>query len=79
MEVIQKIIDLIGSAIDKEPDILITWGNIIASWYDDTVDNYRKIISSSKEWLASYQSELIDFTSISNLKIKYTGASGYFI
>ena len=79
MEVIRNIIDLIDRAIDKDPENLITWGNIIATWYDDKVDEYREIILSSKKWLATYQSELMSTTSIANLKIKYTGASGYFI
>jgi len=55
MEVIRNIIDLIDRAIDKDPENLITWGNIIATWYDDKVDEYREIILSSKKWLATYQ------------------------
>jgi len=38
MDVLQKIIDLIDSAIDDNADNVLTNGNIIASWYKSDVD-----------------------------------------
>ncbi|MCP4522827.1 MAG: DNA mismatch repair protein MutS [Candidatus Gracilibacteria bacterium] len=79
MQEIQKIIDLIDSAIKPDPDVGITGGNIIADGYDEKVDEYRARIATSNKWLAEYQAKIIEETGISNLKIKFTGASGYFI
>ena len=79
MEKIASIIDLIDKAILEDPSNIITWWNIIADGYDDEVDSCRGLIISSKNWLSLYQSDLIKDTSISNLKIKYSWNSGYFI
>ena len=79
MEEIKKIIDLIGRAIDSEPELNITGGNIIAEWYDEIVDKYKGIIKNSKDWLVNYQAELVELTWISTLKIKFTGSLWYFI
>ncbi len=79
MQEIQEIIELIDKSIKEDPNNLITWGHIIEDWFDEEVDEYRKVIDHSKDWLLNYQIELQKQTSISNLKIKYTWASGYFI
>ncbi|MCP4523915.1 MAG: DNA mismatch repair protein MutS [Candidatus Gracilibacteria bacterium] len=79
MQEIQKIINIIEKAIKPDPDTIITGGNIIADGYDQQVDDYRNTITTANEWLMEYQTKLIEETGISQLKIKYTGASGYFI
>jgi len=79
MQEIQKIIDLIEKTIKDEPELLLTAGNIIKDWYDEKVDKYRNILNNSKDWLANYQAELMQKTWITNLKIKYTNVSGYFV
>ena len=79
MQTIKNIIKLIDESIDENWENLISWWNIIKSWYDDVVDNYRNTVLTAKKWLTSYQSKLIEETQISNLKIKYTNVSGYFI
>ncbi len=79
MQDLQKIIDLIENTIQEEPNQHITGGNIIKSWYDAQVDEYRNLVEHSHEWLNSYTQNLIAQTSISTLKIKYTNVSGYSI
>ncbi len=79
MKRIKNIIDLIDKAIKDEPDIALTWWNIIKDSYDSKVDEYRNILNNSKDWLWNYQKKLIQKTWITNLKIKYTNISGYFI
>ena len=74
MQEIQKVIDLIDSAIKEDADHLITGWNIIADGYDEEVDKYRQTITSSNEWLAVYQADLIEKTGITTLKIKFTWA-----
>lgn len=79
MEQIQKIINLIDSAIKEDAELLITGWNIISSWYDKQVDDYREVLLNSKDWLTNYQASLIEQTWITTLKIKFTNVSGYFI
>lgn len=79
MQEIQKVINLIDSAIKEDADHLITGWNIIADWYNEEVDKYRQTIKTSNEWLAWYQADLIEKTWITTLKIKFTWASGYFL
>ena len=57
---------------------MTSW-EIIADFYDEKVDEYRKIISTANDWLAKYQAKLITENNISTLKIKYTWPSWYFI
>ena len=79
MQEIDKIIDLIDISIKEDADIWITSWNIIADSYDKEVDKYRGVIAEAKNWLENYTKKIISDTGISNLKIKYTSASGYFI
>lgn len=79
MEQIKKIIDLIDKSIKDDPNNNITEWNIITDWYDSEVDEMRSFINNSKDWLANYQAEIAEKNGISNLKIKYTNVSGYFI
>jgi len=76
---IAKLVDVLEQSIKSDAqNSLMSWG-IICDGYDSKVDKYRSIIGDAKSWLANYQSGLIEQSSISNLKIKYTGAAGYFI
>ena len=79
MKKIKDIINLIESAIKEDCVNTLTSWWIINDWYNSEVDKYRDIIKNSKNWLANYQSKLINDSWISKLKIKYTNASWYFI
>ena len=79
MKNILNIIKLLDKSIKEDPaDNLTSW-EIIADFYDEKVDEYRKIISTANDWLAKYQAKLITENNISTLKIKYTWPSWYFI
>jgi len=79
LQEILKIIDLIESSIKENPENSLTAWEIIADNYDEKVDEYRDVINNSQEWLLNYQNDLSTSTWISNLKIKFTNASWYFI
>lgn len=79
MKQIVEVIQLIDRAIDSDPENTITSWWIIAFWYDAKVDEYRSTIQKSKDWLASYQTDLVKKSWIQNLKMKYTWVSWYFI
>ena len=79
IEEIKNIINIIDNSIQNEPNQNITGGNIIKDWFDEKIDEYRKVIINWKDFIANYQSELSSQTGINNLKIKYTNIWWYFI
>ena len=79
MNEIKKIINLIDISIKEDTENTISSWNIIKDWYNKEVDEYREVINNWKDWLINYQQKLIKETNISNLKVKYTNVSGYFI
>ncbi|RKW22859.1 DNA mismatch repair protein MutS [Candidatus Gracilibacteria bacterium] len=79
MENILKIIDLLEKSVKEDPAEGLTSGEIIKTGFDEKVDEYRKTIENANDWLANYQAKISQENGISNLKIKYTGQSGYFI
>ncbi len=74
-----KIAGLIGNAILEEPSTSLTEGGIIKPGWSEELDHWRQIHDNFNKVLADYESEEREKTGISNLKIKYTNASGYFI
>lgn len=79
MEELKKIINLLEESIKENPENLLTAWEIIADNYDEKVDEYRSTLNNSKDWLVAYQARLAQETGISNLKIKFTNISWYFI
>ncbi len=79
MQDIINIISLIEKSIKEDGENLITSGNIIKDWFNIEIDKIRDRINNSREWLANYQSRLINETWIGTLRIKYTNITGYFI
>lgn len=79
MEDIVKIIDLLEKSIKENTQNSLTSWDIIAENYDSKVDEYNDLINNSKNWLIDYQNKLSMNNWLSNLRIKYTNASGYFI
>ncbi len=79
MQSLQEIISLIDLSIKTDANNLIMWGWIIEDGFDNEVDELRKLVNNSNEWLNDYTSNLVSQTWITTLKIKYTSASGYFI
>jgi len=76
---IKDIIKLLDISIKEDSENSLTSWWIIKDNYDEKVDKYRKMVNTSKTWLADYQAKLVLETNISWLKIKFTWASGYFI
>ncbi|MBW7954979.1 DNA mismatch repair protein MutS [Candidatus Gracilibacteria bacterium] len=79
MQDLKDIISLIENSISQDSQNLLTMGGIIKNGFDREVDELRDFINNSNEWLNNYNEKLIDKTSISSLKIKYTTQNGYFI
>lgn len=79
MEDIKAVIKIIDNAILEDTVNSLTSWWIIKESYDEEICGHREVIKNSKDWLLSYQIRLIKETWISNLRIKFTSASWYFI
>ncbi len=79
MQSLQEIISLIERAVKPDANNLLTAGGIISDNFDSEIDHLRNLVNNSNQWLNEYTKNLVDQTSITTLKIKYTSASGYFI
>ena len=73
------IAELIEKSILDEPSTQITDGGIIKPLWSEELDRLRKIHDNFDSILSDYEEEEKKNTGISNLKIKYTKAFGYYI
>jgi len=76
---LSSIIEILEKSIHEESENSITWWNIIKDGFDLEVDRLRWLKTDSKNWLDTYRTFLIEETTISNIKIKYTNIAWYFI
>ena len=54
-------------------------GAVIRVGYDQEFDKLREMATGGKRWITELENSERDQTGISNLKVKYNGAFGYFI
>jgi len=54
-------------------------GSVIRNGYDEDFDQLREMATGGKRWITELESSERGSTGISNLKVKYNGAFGYFI
>ena len=54
-------------------------GAVIRPGYDQEFDSLREMATGGKRWITELESTERESTGISNLKVKYNGAFGYFI
>lgn len=52
---------------------------VIRQGYDSRLDSLRSLRSDSKIWLTEFERQLQEKTDIRNLRVRYTGAFGYYI
>ncbi|WP_423364153.1 DNA mismatch repair protein MutS [Mycoplasma sp. P36-A1] len=70
--------DLIKATISEE----ILEGNsqvIIKNNINEQLDEYRKVLQESTEWLINFEQRQKELTNIKNLKVKYNKVFGYYI
>jgi DNA mismatch repair protein MutS len=53
--------------------------DFISDWFDENIDNLRKIAYNSDEMLMDYQQELVQKSNVWNVKLKYVINQWYFI
>lgn len=67
---------LTGALSDELPADL---EGVIRRGYDARLDSLRDLRTDSKVWLSGFERRLQDETDIRNLRVRYTGAFGYYI
>jgi DNA mismatch repair protein MutS len=73
------LIDLLDQALIAEPPLLARDGGFIAPDYDEELDEARKLRDEGRSVIAQMQTEFVDVTGITALKIKHNNVLGYFI
>lgn len=73
------ITDILEKAIVENPPISIKEGGIIKDGYNETLDEYRYIVTHGKEWILALEAAEREKTGIRSLKIKYNKVFGYYI
>ena len=76
---VEEVRELIEHAIEDEPPILITEGEIIKDGFNEQLDEYRDAMTNGKQWLAELEAKERDATGIRNLKIGFNRVFGYYI
>jgi len=61
------------------PPLYLTEGNLIREGVDTTLDNLRQQIQSDRQWLTQLETQERDRTGITNLKVSFNKAFGYYI
>ena len=69
MTPLDELCQLIESAIDPEPPLLISDGGVIAKGYNEELDTYRDAQQNGKQWLLNMEAAEREATGIKNLKI----------
>ena len=59
--------------------VVVEGGGVIADGFDPELDRLRDIGTNSQQWLARYQKQLIDESSISSLRVGFNKVFGYYI
>lgn len=77
--------ELLEQALEEElpaeikVDVKGQGGAVIRPGYDQEFDSLRELATGGKRWITELESTERESTGISNLKVKYNGAFGYFI
>ncbi len=70
---------LLHYAIDPEPALMVREGGVIASGYDEELDELRRLASDSGEFLLELEGRERARTGIANLRVEFNRVHGFFI
>lgn len=79
LDPIEDIAGLIERAINAEPPMSVTDGNVIKDGYNQQLDDYRDAMKNGKQWIAQMETQERKITGINNLKIGFNHVFGYYI
>ncbi|WP_292485289.1 DNA mismatch repair protein MutS [Methanohalobium sp.] len=76
---LEDITELIEKGITDEPPATVREGGLIKPGYSEELDELKDLSKHSKEWIASFQKQERERTSINSLKVGYNRVFGYYI
>ena len=74
-----KLIDLLDTALVKNPPTSTKNGYVISSDYDENLKKYRQLKSEAQDHIIKLQIKYIKTTNVTSLKIKFNNVLGYFV
>lgn len=78
MDNLEDICELIFTAIEEDPPVLIREGSIIRPGFHEEADRLRQAKTEGKNWLTELETREKEKTQIKNLKIKFNKVFGYY-
>ena len=75
----QAVVDLLQTAIQPEPSVVLREGGVIAEGYDAELDELRAIQTNCGEFLLAFEAQEKARTGIANLKVEYNSVHGFYI
>ena len=75
----ESIKERIEKEIQPDPPQLVNKGDVIASGYNEELDELRSISRNGKDYLLKIQEKEIEATGISSLKVGYNNVFGYYL
>jgi DNA mismatch repair protein MutS len=75
----RSIADKIDKELNNDPPVQLNKGNAIASGISEELDELRKILYNSKDYLADLQARESERTGITSLKVSFNNVFGYYI
>lgn len=79
MEDLAVVADTLSRAIIENPPALLRDGGVIASGYDEELDEYRRLSEHSDQYLIDLEEKEKVRTGLSTLKVGYTRIHGFYI
>lgn len=79
MQPMEGLVQLINQAINEDPPLQITEGNVIRDGFNKQLDAYRSAMKNGKQWLAELEARERKETGIKNLKVGFNRVFGYYI
>ena len=73
------LLKLLDHALISEPPLLARDGGFVAPKYDTSLDEARKLRDDGRSIIAAMQTDFIELSGVSALKIKHNNVLGYFI
>jgi DNA mismatch repair protein MutS len=74
-----KLVDLLNTAVQENPPMVIRDGGVIANGYDQELDELRALNTNAGEFLLAMEEREKTKTGIATLKVGYNRVHGYYI
>lgn len=79
LDPVEEIAILIDQAVEEEPPLSITDGEIIKFGFQEQLDEYKDAMINGKKWIANLEAKEREITGVRNLKIGFNKVFGYYI